>query len=170
MYHLLYHLILGSNLGDRADQLDRARQLIRVKAGDILKESSLYETQPWGVEDQPLFLNQALAVKSPLEPDEMLYTIKTIERKTGRLDGEKWNARHIDIDILLCGDRIVETEKLTIPHPLMHQRNFVLVPLMEIAPGAIHPVLQKTIEELFAESRDQGEVYLTPSNDSDDAL
>ena len=146
-------------MGDRLDQLARAKKMIIEKVGAFIGRSSIYEEQPW-------FLNQVLSVSSPLEPDEMLYTIKKIEKDTGRLPGEKWHERHMDIDILLCEDKVIETESLSIPHPLFHLRNFVLIPLMEIAPYAIHPVLEKTVEELYQECKDTGEVYIF-SDDED---
>lgn len=155
-----YHLIIGSNLGDRMEQLLMARQLIREDVGTILNESAIYETQPWGYDEQPWFLNQALEVQSSKSPDEVLTLIKQIEVKAGRTPGEKWHARHIDIDILLCGNLVVNQGDLIIPHPHMATRNFVLVPLMEIAPETIHPVLGKTIEEIYFEGRDTGEVYI----------
>lgn len=160
MENYQYHLILGSNLGNRTEQLAIAKRRIIEQVGSIDHESSLYETQPWGHEEQPWFINQVIAITSPLEPDEMLYSVKKIEKEAGRQPGEKWHERHIDIDILLCGDKVIEEENLHIPHPLFHLRNFTLIPLMEIAANHIHPVLAKTIEELFLESRDMGEVYI----------
>lgn len=165
MKHYLYHLILGSNLGERVEQIAIARKLIIEKVGNIDNESSLYETQPWGHEEQPWFINQVIAVSSPLEPTEMMYTIKKIEKEAGRLPGEKWHERHIDIDILLFEDKVIEEENLVIPHPLLHLRNFVLIPLIEIAPFLIHPVLGKTMEDLYLDSRDTGEVYIFSADD-----
>lgn len=170
MKHFLYHLILGSNLGDREAQLNNARKLIIQQVGNIEAESAIYETQPWGHEDQPWFLNKAIATSSPLEPSLMLYTIKKIEKETGRLPGEKWHERHIDIDILLAEDVVLDEENLVIPHPLLHLRNFVLIPLMEIGAKLVHPVLGKTIEELYVECRDTGEVYILNANDEGNAI
>ncbi|MDQ3015476.1 MAG: 2-amino-4-hydroxy-6-hydroxymethyldihydropteridine diphosphokinase [Bacteroidota bacterium] len=160
MEHHLYYLILGSNLGDRELQLARAKELIVLKAGDIQRISTLYETQPWGHEEQPWFINQVVGVSSPLEPIELLYTIKNIEKETGRQPSERWHERHIDIDILLADTKIIDQEDLVIPHPLIPLRNFVLIPLMEVACNAVHPVLHQTIEELYMECRDTGEVYI----------
>jgi 2-amino-4-hydroxy-6-hydroxymethyldihydropteridine diphosphokinase len=160
MKNYTYHLIIGSNLGDRVAQLSLAKKLIGLKVGPIKKESSVYETQPWGYDDQPWFLNQVLEVSTKEEPGELLTSIKNIEVESGRNPGEKWHARHIDIDILLRGDLILNDHGLAIPHPHLQDRNFVLVPLMELAPQLMHPVLGKTIEELYLECRDTGEVYI----------
>ncbi len=170
MEHYLYYLILGSNLGDKMNQLARAKELIVLRIGDIKRESSLYETQPWGHEDQPWFINQVFCISSPLQPAELLYTIKNIEKETGRLPGEKWHERHIDIDILLAGTNVIDENDLVIPHPLLELRNFVLIPLMEIACNTVHPVLNKTIEELYLECRDTGEVYILNPDEQDDAV
>lgn len=155
-----YHLIIGGNLGDRMGRLAHARELLAKEAGDIVAESTIYETQPWGYEDQPMFLNQAIALQSTQAPAELLETIKHIEQKAGRTASEKWHARTIDIDILLCGDEVVQQNRLAIPHPLLQDRNFVLIPLLEIAAEQIHPVLNKTIEEIYTDCQDKGEVYI----------
>lgn len=170
MKHYTYYLILGSNLGDRIGQLSRAKKLIIEQVGSIENESSLYETQPWGMEDQPWFINQVISISSPLEPPELLYSVKKIEKETGRLPGEKWHARHIDIDILLWDGNVIEEENLSIPHSLLHTRNFTLIPLMEIASNIVHPVLGKTIEELYLESRDTGEVYIFNPDEQGDPI
>ena len=170
MQHFDYYLILGSNLGDRTNQLSRAKRLIIERAGEIISESHMYETQPWGHEDQPWFINQVVHISSPLEPPELLFTCKNIEQETGRLPAEKWHARHIDIDILLYDHQVYEHSDLVIPHPMIQHRNFVLIPLMEIAPYYLHPVLNKTIEEIYMESRDQGEVYIFNADDHGDSV
>ena len=170
MKHFTYYLILGSNLGDRVGQINKAKKLITEQVGSIQTESALYETQPWGMEDQPWFINQVISISSPLEPSELLYSVKKIEKESGRLPGEKWHARHIDIDILLWDGQVIEEIDLFIPHPLLHTRNFTLVPLMEIAPNFVHPLLSKTIEELYLESRDTGEVYIFNADDQGDPI
>ena len=155
-----YHLILGSNLGNRTEQLSKARALINVEIGPIVRESRIYETEPWGYPDQPWFLNQVVEVSSSLEPDALLKKVKRIEQTAGRQPSEKWHARHIDIDILLAGDIVVESPALNVPHAALANRNFVLVPLMDLIPEWIHPVLHKSIEELYLDCRDTGEVYI----------
>jgi len=160
MKNFIYHLIIGGNLGDRVGQLNLAKQLIAREVGAIKKESGIYETQPWGYNDQPWFLNQVLEVTTPKNPGDLLRHLKEIEIKAGRTPSEKWHARHIDIDILLCGELLLKENGLEIPHPLLHTRNFVLVPLMELIPEFVHPGFGKTIEELYLDCRDTGEVYI----------
>ena len=166
----IYHLILGSNLGNRSQQLASAKLMLSEKAGSVTGESKIYETQPWGFEDQPWFLNQVVALQSPLSPLDLLDVLKSIEKDLGREPGEKWHARHIDIDILLCGKMILNDVRLTIPHAHLQERNFVLIPLMDLVPRFMHPVLGKTIEELYLESRDIGEVYIFNADEQGDPL
>jgi 2-amino-4-hydroxy-6-hydroxymethyldihydropteridine diphosphokinase len=166
----IYHLVLGSNLGNRPQQLASAIKMLSEKAGTVNEESQIYETQPWGFDDQPWFLNQAVSLQSNLAPLDLLDELKSIEKQLGREPGEKWHARHIDIDILLDGPMVFQHERLTIPHPHLQERNFVLIPLMDLIPNFIHPVLEKTIEELYLESRDIGEVYIFNADDQSDPL
>ena len=166
----IYHLIIGSNLGNRKEQLSLALKLIREEVGQVLQQSEIYETQPWGFDDQPWFLNQVLEVSTEKSPETVLSLIKNIETKAGRIPGEKWHERHLDIDILLCGDLILQKPELIIPHPLLHTRNFVLVPLMDLAAEVMHPVLGKTIEELYLDNRDTGEVYIFSADEQGNPL
>ncbi|MFZ1677218.1 MAG: 2-amino-4-hydroxy-6-hydroxymethyldihydropteridine diphosphokinase, partial [Saprospiraceae bacterium] len=170
MHRSIYHLSLGSNLGDRVAQINQAKNLISTELGSIKAESKIYETQPWGYDDQPWFLNQVIALSSGLEAADILKAIKRIEIQAGRIPGEKWHARHIDIDILLHGDEVINTENLIIPHPHFHERNFALIPLMDIVSQSIHPVLQQTIEELYLDSRDSGEVYIFNADEQANSL
>lgn len=157
-------ILLGANLGDRVNTLQRAADLMAERVGPVVRRSGLYETAPWGVTDQPSFLNQVLAVETGLEPAALLAQSQAIEEELGRIRHEKWGARVIDIDILYYDQLILRTETLTIPHPYLHQRRFTLVPLAEISPDFVHPVLKKTTLELLGEVSDEGTV--TPYNPS----
>lgn len=141
---------LGSNLGSRESNLSHAIEQISEHIGNVKACSSMYETEPWGFQSDDLFLNMALKVESDLSPGELLHKILKIESTLGRLRGDKrYSSRVIDIDILLFDNLIVETEDLTVPHPLLHERKFVLVPLCDIASEVKHPVLKKNIKELL---------------------
>ncbi len=140
---------IGSNLGNREVNCKKALEQIRQRGMTIRKESSRYETEPWGVHDQPHFLNMAVEIETELGPEELLRALKGIETAMGRSKTFKWGPRIIDLDILLFGDLVLDGEELKIPHPFMHERDFVLKPLAEIAPGVKHPVLRKSIKELL---------------------
>jgi 2-amino-4-hydroxy-6-hydroxymethyldihydropteridine diphosphokinase len=143
------YLSLGSNLGDRAANLRAAVAQLDV-AGRLLAVSALYETQPVDVPDQPWFLNCVVAIETDMTPRELLQLALRIEAAMGRVRMREKGARKIDIDIVLFGDWVVDEAGLKIPHPAMHQRRFVLEPLVEIAPEARHPELGKTVRELLA--------------------
>ncbi|MFN3479713.1 MAG: 2-amino-4-hydroxy-6-hydroxymethyldihydropteridine diphosphokinase [Thermodesulfovibrionales bacterium] len=145
----IVYLSIGSNLGRREDNCLKALKAIEEKGMTIKKRSLLYETEPWGVREQPYFINMAVEVETNLPPDKLLHVVKEIEKEMGRTETYKWGPRIIDIDILLYDDLIHETSDLKIPHPFMHERDFVLRPLSEIAPDKVHPVLNKTISELL---------------------
>ena len=145
--HRVY-LSLGSNLGDRECNLEEsARQISEFAV--IKKSSSIYETEPWGLKDQPRFLNQVILVETKLAPKELLLHMKTIEQKMGRKKTVRYGPRLIDLDILFYDDLIMKTPDLIIPHPHITERAFVLVPLAEIAPNMIHSQPNKTIRELL---------------------
>lgn len=151
-------ILLGANLGDRAATFHQAIDLITERIGPVVRQSGLYETAPWGVTDQPAFLNQVLMIETTLEPEAVLNQTQAIEQELGRVRLEKWGARIIDIDLLYYDQLVLQTDRLTIPHPYLHQRRFTLVPLVEIAPDCMHPVLKKTTVELLAKCEDSGEV------------
>jgi 2-amino-4-hydroxy-6-hydroxymethyldihydropteridine diphosphokinase len=158
--HIVY-LHTGSNLGNREENLSKVNDLITKLIGKIIAKSGLYETEAWGVADQPNFYNQALKVETALTPQMILEKILQIETEYfNRIREEKWMARIIDVDILLFDDVVIETENLTIPHPHLHQRNFVLIPLMEIAGMLVHPTLKETIEDLYWQSEDSLDVLM----------
>jgi 2-amino-4-hydroxy-6-hydroxymethyldihydropteridine diphosphokinase len=150
-----YFLGLGSNLGDKSDNLLRALGALKKARVKVLGASSVYHTQPVGDTTQPWFYNQVVEVDTDLSPRELLALAKKVERDLGRRPVRRLGPRTIDIDILLAGDRTITTARLIIPHPRMAGRNFVLIPLKEIAPRAVHPVLGVDIEELAARSDDR---------------
>ena len=154
--NLILHL--GSNIENRNHYLKTALDAIGRKIGSIQQQSHIYETEAWGVEDQADFLNLAVKVKTILPPIQVLETIHQIENQLGRLRSEKWGARTIDIDILFYNQIVMETKALTIPHIQIAKRNFVLIPLLDIIPEFVHPVLEVSMEALYWKSKDQQEV------------
>jgi len=151
--HITY-LLLGSNLGNRMKYIASAISEVEAKLGSIGRRSSLYQTASWGKHDQPDFLNQVIELKTSLEPKDLLSGILGIESDLGRKRIEKWGSRTIDIDILIYDDQIVNEPELIIPHPYLAFRRFCLMPLCEIAPEFLHPVLKKNIQELLLELSD----------------
>ena len=146
------YLGLGTNLGDKEQNLRGAVQKIEEQVGNVVSLSAFYVTAPWGFASENSFLNAAACVETELSPLEVLQETQMIERELGRTKKSVngiYSDRLIDIDLLLYGDKILQDERLSLPHPLMAERKFVLEPLAEIAPDVVHPVLHKTIRELF---------------------
>jgi 2-amino-4-hydroxy-6-hydroxymethyldihydropteridine diphosphokinase len=148
-------LSLGGNIGDVKETFIDSIKLLEESVGQVLKVSSLYSTKAWGVENQPDFLNQVLVLKSELEPQEILDKCMDIEVELGRVRKQKWYERTIDIDILFYNSEIIETPNLVIPHKYIHERNFVLFPIVDVIPSFIHPLLGKSMEELKNECKDE---------------
>jgi 2-amino-4-hydroxy-6-hydroxymethyldihydropteridine diphosphokinase len=140
-------LSLGSNLGDRKANLIKALLLLSPQV-DVINQSSIYETEPWGFLDQPSFLNQVLEGETDLSPLDLLNHVKDIEKELGRKPGRRFGPRLVDIDILFYGDQIITEDGLTIPHERMKERAFVLIPLEEISPEHIFPGSDQTITDL----------------------
>jgi 2-amino-4-hydroxy-6-hydroxymethyldihydropteridine diphosphokinase len=147
---------IGSNLGKREENCKRAIALLSDRGVREIRRSSFYETEPWGIKEQPRFINIVVEVETGLLPEELLKTLQAVEKKIGRRKTERWGPRIVDLDVLLYNDVIMHTHNLQIPHPYIHERGFVLKPLSEIAPDTIHPVLKKSMKKLLAElSRSQ---------------
>ncbi len=154
------HLLTGGNMGDRVGNLDRAVHFLGQRVGPVVKASALYETAPWGETNQATFLNQALLLETTMAPLELLEVIMETERELGRRRLLKNGPRIIDIDILFFGDLAMTTSRLVIPHPEIQNRRFALVPLAEIDPEFVHPVLNLTIRSLLERCADSLEVKI----------
>lgn len=176
------YLSLGSNIGNRLKNIQKAIKLLKKSGFDIIETSSIYETSPYGVTDQPDFLNLALKGETKFSPEELLKEIKRIEKEIGRKPSREWGPRAIDIDILFYNKEIINIPELQpvrsklpkatatpsvgtsnglkIPHPQLHKRKFVLIPLKEIAPRLVHPVLKKTVSQILKDAGDKGRVVL----------
>ena len=143
------YLLLGSNMGNSRQQLLQAKKNIQQQIGKIIRQSNLYSTAAWGNTHQPDFLNQVIIVQTKLTAAQTMQAILTIEKKMGRIRTVKNAARIIDIDILFFNNEIIKKKNLTIPHPEIQNRRFVLIPLAEIAVSLVHPLLKKTAKELL---------------------
>jgi 2-amino-4-hydroxy-6-hydroxymethyldihydropteridine diphosphokinase len=155
---------IGSNLGDRkANAAEAVDRLSKLPATRIVRASSLYESEPLG-DAKTWFVNSVIEVETDFPPDELLKRLKAIEKAMGRkpVKGKRWGSRVIDLDILLCDQEVVEKRTLRVPHPEMHKRRFVLLPLAELAPHVVHPGLGQSVSALLASVKDDKRVTLLP--------
>jgi 2-amino-4-hydroxy-6-hydroxymethyldihydropteridine diphosphokinase len=148
---VIAYLGLGSNLGDRLENLSRAVELLDDAEGiEVRERSVVYETEPAGDPKQPRYLNAVVRVETVLSAKSLLDVCLAVEKSMGRVRAKRWDSRNIDVDLLIYGDEVISTEKLIVPHPLMHEREFVLRPLADIAPDIVHPVLLETVRDMLA--------------------
>ena len=152
-------VLLGSNLGDRELLVNQACKMMGERCGEIVAKSRLYESEPWGFRAEHWFLNQVVKIETSLSPDALMLDLLAIEKELGRdrtTPHEGYVSRPIDLDILYFGDKIIETQLVTAPHPRLHQRRFTLLPLCDVAPAFVHPTLKKTNLQLLDECQDTG--------------
>jgi 2-amino-4-hydroxy-6-hydroxymethyldihydropteridine diphosphokinase len=157
------YICAGSNIGDRVGYLQQANMLLKDTPGiTVLEISSIYETEPVGYKDQEWFANAVIKIETDLEPHDLLAECMRIEKQLGRdrSTEERWGPRTLDLDILFYDDRIIAEEDLRIPHPRMHERAYALVPMLELDPDFVHPILGKTVVDLHNELEEPEEVYL----------
>jgi 2-amino-4-hydroxy-6-hydroxymethyldihydropteridine diphosphokinase len=153
------YLSLGSNRGDRQSNLSKAIELLNNKAGKVVSKSLLYETQPWKMDDETMFINQVILLETALDANTLMDLLLEIETSMGRVrTAAKYEPRIIDIDILFFNNDLISSEKLTVPHPFIQERRFVLVPMAEIAPEYVHPVLNTKIYQLLTVCKDNSRV------------
>ena len=157
----LVFVLLGSNLGDRELLVNQACKMLEERCGEIVAKSRLYESEPWGFQAEHWFLNQVVEIRTSLSPDVLMQTLLTIEKELGRdrsMPHQGYVSRPMDIDILYYGKDIIDTEMVTAPHPRLHQRRFTLLPLCDIAPDFVHPLLKKSNLQLLDECHDNGKI------------
>ena len=155
---MIAYIAIGSNLGDRVANVKKAvlRAADEVKA-TLVFMSSFYETEPWGIKEQPDFVNAVMGVETELPPKALLAHLKSVEAGMGRENAERWGPRTVDLDIIFYGGLVMDEDGLTIPHPAAHERAFVMVPLAEIAPDFVHPIIGKSVSDI-AKSLDKSGV------------
>ena len=156
-------ILLGSNLGDRERLVNQACRMMGERCGEIVAKSRLYESEPWGFKSEHWFLNQVVRINTLLSPNELMQTLLDIEKELGRdrtTPHDGYVSRPMDLDILYFGDEIIDNECVIAPHPRLHQRRFTLLPLCDLAPVFVHPVLKKTNHQLLDECQDTGIVKL----------
>jgi len=162
MGHIAY-IGIGSNVGDKVSQCEKAiSEIVKVDRHKLLAKSSLFKTQPIGYTSQDWFVNGVIKIETDLEPFDLLRALKLVESHLGRKETFRWGPRAIDLDILIFDEKEIHTEELQIPHPLIHERQFVLIPLAEIDRNLIHPVLKKTIHELLEDFKEDHGVEKLP--------
>jgi 2-amino-4-hydroxy-6-hydroxymethyldihydropteridine diphosphokinase len=155
----LVYLGLGSNIGDKVNFIKSAETGISKLTGTkVLRSSSIYKTEPWGIKNQDFFLNSVLEIETTLEPQVLLSELKKIESELGRKKRNKWYEREIDIDILFFNNLVISNRFVNIPHPEIQNRNFVLIPMCELNPDFFHPVLDRTVKDLLNDSKDNSGV------------
>jgi 2-amino-4-hydroxy-6-hydroxymethyldihydropteridine diphosphokinase len=147
-------VLLGSNMGRRNNFLNSAKEIITAEAGAITQSSSVYETEAWGNTNQKAFLNQVIVIRTKLSPDVLMQTLLGIEERLGRIRTQKFGPRTIDLDILFYDGLIIRSKWVTLPHPAIQERRFVLVPLVELSPRKIHPVYRQTVTTLLKNCTD----------------
>lgn len=164
------YILFGSNMGDKDAIFAQACLLINNRCGDIVEVSSAYESEPWGFEAEEWFLNQVIVVDTELDPEELLMQLLDIERELGRIrhpEIQGYASRTADLDILYYGDRVIHTDRLTVPHPRLHLRRFALVPMCEVEPELVHPVFGMTQSELMQRCPDDGIVRLVAAQNDE---
>ncbi len=159
-------LLLGSNIGERNHVLNKAKELLTGRLGVLIKESEMYESEPWGFESSNKFLNKILVLKTTYSPDEILKTCLQIENELGRIrnNNSGYSSRVIDIDILYIDDLVINKKDLTVPHPRLHKRKFTIEPLAEILPDFVHPVIKKSHKQMLKDCKDKSEVNIFSKN------
>jgi len=144
----LVAISLGSNLGNRLSSLRKAILLLKKEGFNITKTSDVFETPPFGVSNQPRFLNACLLIDTETNPADLLEKLKKIENEVGRVRRFRWGPREIDLDVIFYDEKVIDGPSLKVPHPHMHERPFVLIPLKQISPQWVHPILKKTVEQM----------------------